>query len=183
MLSPLPPTPVTVLRTSRLALREICADDSEFMCALLNDAAFLRHIGDRGVRSLDDAQRYISDGPVASYAKHGFGLWLVERTADHAKLGICGLVKREGLADPDIGYAFLPAYRAAGYAQEAASATLRHARDVLGVTRVVAIVSPENIESTRLLDRLGLRLESRVRLADDAAELDLFAWDARASAP
>lgn len=183
MPSPPAPTPVTVLRTARLALREIAGDDAEFMRELLNDAAFLRHIGDRGVRTLDDARRYIAEGPVASYARHGFGLWLVERSADHAKLGICGLVKRDGLGDPDIGYAFLEAYRASGYAHEAASATLRHARDVLGLQRVLAIVSPGNIESTRLLDRLGLRLECRVRLTDDAAELDLFAWDAHANVP
>jgi RimJ/RimL family protein N-acetyltransferase len=112
------------------------------------------------VRSLEDARRYIEQGPMKMYAERGFGLWLVERTSDGSPLGICGLVKREQLEDVDLGFAFLPRYWSQGYAHEAATGVLEHAREAVGLKRVVAITSPDNRASSRLLEKLGFAHEA-----------------------
>lgn len=166
-----------VIETSRLRLRRMTAEDAPFILELLNDPGFLRYIGDRGVRTLDDALAYIANGPVASYERHGFGLYVVTVGAPEVPVGIAGVLRRETLDDPDIGFAFLPAWRGQGYAREAARAVLTHAARDLGLRRLVAIVSPGNDPSRRLLEALGFRLERRIRLSEDAAEVDLFALD------
>lgn len=161
-----------VLETARLRLRELTLDDADaqFILRLVNDPAWLSCIGDRGVRTLDDARRYIADGPVLSYRQHGFGLYLTELKPGGARIGICGLVKRDGLGDVDVGFAFLPEYRRQGYAVESAAAVLEHARTVLGLDRVVAVTSPDNVGSIKVLEKIGLRYERMVRLpADDEA--------------
>jgi ribosomal-protein-alanine N-acetyltransferase len=163
-----------VLETERLRLRELTVDDAAFIVAQLNDPDFVRHVADRGVRTTAAARDYILDGPVASYRRHGFGLHLVELKATRTPIGICGLIKRDALDDVDIGFAFLPRYRAQGFALEAARATMAFAR-TLGLARVVAIVSPRNADSIKLLDRLGFAYERPLRLADDAEELELHA--------
>lgn len=173
---------MTVVETPRLRLREMQAGDAPFILRLLNDDAFLRYIGDRGVRNEDDARRYIAEGPVASYARHGFGLYVVERRADGVALGICGLLRREALTDPDLGFALLREHRRAGYAREAAAATLAHAREALGLARVVAIVAPANARSAALLESLGFVFERPVRITPEE-ELDLFSVELTAGGP
>ncbi len=163
-----------VLRTNRLVLRWLSTEDAEFVYELVNDPDWLRYIGDRGVRTLDDARGYLLHGPIAMYARHGFGLYCVELRESGAPIGICGLLKREALEDVDIGFAFLPHYRARGYAYEAAAATLEYGRRTLELSRIVAIVSPENHVSMRLLQKLGLTLERTLRLAPEAEEVCLF---------
>jgi ribosomal-protein-alanine N-acetyltransferase len=166
-----------VLETDRLRLRRLSHDDAEFMLRLLNEPSFIQNIGDRGVRTADDARAYISNGPVASYEKHGFGLWMVELRESGAPVGICGLLKREALEDADLGYALLPEFWSRGYALEAASAVKAYAREGLGLKRVGAVVDARNQSSIRLLERIGFRYERMVRLSDDAPELKLFASD------
>lgn len=163
-----------VLTTPRLALDELTGADATFLVALLNDPDFLRYIGDRGVRTEDDARRYLEKGPVDSYRRLGFGLWLVRRREDGERLGICGLLKRDTLDDVDLGFAFLPQFRGQGYARESAAAVLAHARDVLGIARVVAIASRDNDASARLLEAVGLRFERLVRLGVESPEVALF---------
>jgi RimJ/RimL family protein N-acetyltransferase len=163
-----------VLETRRLRLREVTPDDASFILLLLNEPGWLRYIGDRGVHTLDDARRYLDEGPRRMYAQHGFGLWLVERREDALPLGLCGLIRRETLPDVDIGFALTESQQGHGYAFEAAAATLDYARDALRLRRVVAIALPDNVASTRLLDRLGLRLEGTIRLATDAEVLNLY---------
>ena len=163
-----------MLETERLRLRELTADDAEFIVAQLNDPEFIRNVADRGVRTTAAARTYILDGPVASYRRHGFGLYLVELKGSRTPIGICGLIKRDALDDVDLGYALLPPFRLQGHAHEAAAAVLAFAR-TLGLARVVAIVSPHNAESIKLLGKLGFRYERQIRLADDAEELELFA--------
>ena len=165
---------MTVAATPRLVLRRIEPTDAGFILALLNEPSFLRFIGDREVRNIDDALGYIAKGPVESYERNGFGLYLVERREDGAPLGMCGLLKRETLDDVDIGFAFLPAYWGQGYAREAATATLAHARDELGLRRVVAITSVDNDASIGLLERLGFGFERMTRLGE-GDEVRLFA--------
>jgi ribosomal-protein-alanine N-acetyltransferase len=165
------------LRTERLRLRELTAEDAPFMVALLNDPSFIQNIGDRGVRTPEDARRYIANGPAASYARFGFGLLLVELAEASAPIGICGLLKRDELPEPDIGFAFLPAFRGNGYAFESAEAITRHARGSLGLTRVLAIVNPANERSIRLLEKLGFTCGGPMRLSHSASELSLFSTD------
>jgi RimJ/RimL family protein N-acetyltransferase len=148
-----------VLETERLRLRWLCDRDAPFVLELLNDPDFRRFIGDKGARSLDDARAYIEKGPVVSYATHGFGLYLVESRAEATPMGICGLIRREQFTDVDVGFAFLPAFRSRGIAFEAALGTLEHAARDLGLGRIIAMVSPDNAASIRLIERLGLRYE------------------------
>ena len=169
---------MSVLTTERLNLRRLTGDDAAFILELLNDPSFIKNIGDRGVRSVADARRYISDGPLASYEKHGFGLYLVELKESGEAIGICGLVKRDSLADADVGFAFLPRYRAKGYAYESAAAVKAYAFEVLGLKRMVAITNPNNAGSIRVLEKIGLTYDRMLRLSDDAPEIRLYALDA-----
>jgi len=168
---------VKVLETERLILRRLAIGDDEFILELLNEPSFMRNIGDRGVRTSADARRYISDGPVASYERFGFGLYLVELKKTQSSIGICGLLKRESLPDVDIGFAFLPRYWSRGYASESAAAVMTYAREVLGLKRVVAITDPDNEGSIRVLQRLGLKFDRMIKLSEDDIELKLFASD------
>jgi len=163
-----------VLETDRLTLRRLETGDAPFVFELVNDPAFIRFIGDKGVRNLDDARNYILNGPVASYERYGFGLFAVELNAGGIPIGICGILKRDTLAAPDIGFAFLPAYRNKGYAFESAAAVIAYARNTLGLTRILAITSPDNEASGRLLKKIGLRFERLVTLSEDANEVKLF---------
>lgn len=157
---------MNLLETERLILRELTAADADFIFELVNDPDWLRNIGDRGVRNAEDACRYIKEGPVASYRQHGFGLWAVDLRELEAPVGICGLIQRDYLDYPDIGFAFLPEYRGQGYATESALAVMEYARRVLGIGRVLAIVSPGNADSIRLLDKLGMRCARDLELED-----------------
>lgn len=163
-----------ILETERLIVRQLTTEDAEFILKLLNDPSFIRNIGDRHVRTIDDACSYILKGPAASYAENGFGLYLVQLKETNESIGMCGLIKRDGLDDVDIGYALLPGYWSKGYAVECARATMAYARDIIGLKRLVAIVDPANESSIRLLEKLGLRYEKMVRLSADDIELKLF---------
>jgi RimJ/RimL family protein N-acetyltransferase len=163
--------------TDRLLLRPMTHKDAEFILELLNDPSFIRNIGDRKVRTLDGAKTYIADGPVASYARNGFGLYLVTLKETGESMGMCGLIRRNTLKDVDIGYAFLPRYWSKGYAFEAASAMKQYAQETLGLKRLVAVVDPENLPSIHLLEKLGMTFERMVRLSGDDIELKLFAMD------
>ena len=164
-----------MIDTARLSLRKLSPADAPFIVQLLNDPAFVRFIGDRGVRSAGDAEQYILKGPVSSYEQFGFGLYLVELKEGRAPIGICGLLKRPYLDAVDLGFAFLPRFRARGYAFESASAVLAYARKVLGFDRVLAITTPDNDASIALLRRLGFRFERMCRASADEPELRLFA--------
>ncbi len=167
---------VVVVETPRLILRRLHLGDAPFIFELVNDPDWLRYIGDKGVRTLDDARGYLRNGPLAMYERAGFGLYCVELRESGAPIGLCGPIRRDTLPDVDIGFAFLPAFRAQGYAREAAQATLEHARDVLGLARVIAIVSPGNHASSRLLEKIGLRYERRIRPSEND-EVLLYAID------
>jgi len=165
---------VPLLETERLLLRQLTTDDAEFIFELLNDPSFIQNIGDRHIQTIDDACAYIVNGPVKSYEKNGFGLYLVVLKDTNESIGMCGLIKREGLEDVDIGYALLPRFWAKGYAIEAARATREYAKNVIGLKRIVAIVDPANQGSIRVLEKLGLRYEKMVRLSADDIDLKLF---------
>lgn len=165
---------VEVLRTDRLVLRHLTEDDAPFILALLNEPGFIDNIGDRGVRDLEAARRYVTDGPAASYQRHGYGLWLTALKDSGEAIGLCGLVKREGLEHADIGYAFLERFWGRGYAVEAAQAVLDHAREVIGLQTIVAITTPGNKASMAVLEKIGLKFEKMIKLPTHDSESTYF---------
>lgn len=164
-----------LLVTERLSLRELTLADADFILKLLNEPSFIRFIGDRNIRSLADAENYLLQGPLASYQRHGFGLYLVEEKSNGIPLGMCGLIKRDTLPDVDIGYAFLPEFWSRGYALEATTGVMNYGKEVLKLSRIVAIVAPDNERSIRVLSKLGLRFERMITWSEDGAELKLYA--------
>ena len=166
-----------VIETDRLQLRQLSVDDAEFILRLLNEPSFIQNIGDRGVRNVDDARGYIVKGPITSYEKFGFGLWMIETKSPAAPIGICGLLKREVLDDVDIGYALLPEFWSHGYALESASAVVSYAREKLGLKRVVAVTNSNNRSSIRLLEKMGFKYERMVQLSEGAPEIQLLATE------
>ena len=167
-----------IAETDRLVLRWLREDDAPFIRELVNQPSWIRFIGERNVRSVDDARRYLRDGPIAMYARTGFGLYLVERKETGTPLGICGLIKRDMLQDVDLGFAFLPASWRQGYAAEAAVAVIDYGRTAFGLSRIVAIVSHDNDRSERLLGKLGFRFERCVALQPGSEALKLYGYAA-----
>lgn len=166
-----------VAETARLrlhAMSDTDEGDAALMLALLNDPAFIRHIADRGVRTLDEARAYLRNGAVRSYAENGFGMYAVRRNDTGELIGNCGLVLREGLEGPDLGYALLPAHAGRGYAREAASAVIADAAARLGLARLQAIVNPDNVASIGLLRKLGFGFDRMIVLPAIEHPVDLF---------
>lgn len=160
-----------VAETPRLTLRQLTLDDAPFYLQLLNGRSWLAHIGDREVRTLQDAQAHIAAHILAPYATHGFGMYLVQRREDGAPLGLCGLVQREALPAPDIGFALLQEHEGLGYAREAAQAVLWHAFQVLQLPQLLAITAPTNLRSTKLLGALGFNFQGMVPVGDRSLRL------------
>jgi RimJ/RimL family protein N-acetyltransferase len=165
---------VIPLDTERLTIRELTEEDAPFMLRLLNEPSYIRFIGDRGVRTVEEARAFLRDRLIAHYRRHGFGLFLVELREPRASVGICGLIRRDGLDDVDVGFAFLPEHWSKGYALESARAVMSFGEGVLGLARIVAIVTPENGPSIRLLEKLGLRFERMIDWPADGSRLALY---------
>ena len=163
-----------IIETERLVLQKMKVEDAEFIFELVNEAAFIRNIGDKGVRTLEDARNYILNGPVVSYAKFGFGLYLVALRETGEAIGICGLLKRDALEDVDIGFAFVERFRRKGFAYESAAAVMEYGRNALGLKRIVAITSPDNEGSMRVLEKIGLRFEKMIRMPGSDEDTRLF---------
>lgn len=163
--------------TERLRLSHLSnPDDAPFILELLNDPGFIQNIGDRGVRTLAQANDYIETGPVASYIKFGFGLNLIATREPAARIGICGLLRRDFHPDVEIGFAFLPQFRGRGYAFEAASAVMTLGLKTLRLERIVALTALDNHASMRVLERLGLKFERMIQFPGRAEESRLFAY-------
>lgn len=163
----------TIIETERLHLRRFTVDDADFFLALVNDSEWIRNIGNRNVHTLDEARAYLTKSYLTNYERNGFGLYLTT-LKDGTPIGMCGLVKRDGLDDVDIGFAFMPAWRGKGYAFEAARASLDYGRNVLKKIRVVAIVLPSNTSSVALLEKIGMQFEKLIQLHNDQDELALY---------
>jgi RimJ/RimL family protein N-acetyltransferase len=165
------------LLTERLQLRWLTLDDAGLMLAVWNDPAFVSYVGDLGIRTAEQARDALKDGALKLYEDYGFGPFRVAVQSDDTPIGICGLFCRDGLEEPDIGFALLPEFCSKGYAYEAACAVMEHVRNDLALTRVIAVVSPENAASIRLLKKLGLQYESMLRLPEDGQDICLYAID------
>jgi len=163
-----------ILETERLLLRHITVDDAEFILELINEPSWIENISDKGIRTLDAAAQYIADVHLASYAKFGFGLYLVELKETGEATGICGLIKRDSLENVDIGFGFLRRFWGKGYAAESAAAVLDHGHNVLKIERIVAITSQTNHSSARVLEKIGLKFERLIKLPDYEHEERLF---------
>jgi len=159
--------PKKILETERLVLREFSIDDAEFILTLLNTPAWIEYIGDKNVRTLEDAVNYLENGPIKSYKENGFGLWLTSLKNNNTPIGMCGLVNRDSLKDIDIGFALLPEYSRLGYAYEIANATINYATHILQINKVVAITDSNNIPSIKLLNKLGLQFEKTLKLSEN----------------
>ncbi len=163
-----------ILETERLILRQFTLDDAAFILELLNTPTWLRFIGDRGVHSIEDAENYLRNGSLKSYAENGFGFYAVVEKESEKAIGMCGLIKRDTLPDIDIGFAFLPNLISKGFGYEIASATLDYAFNVLKIKRIVAIVNPENEKSIGLIKKIGMQFEEMTKFGEEAKELMLF---------
>jgi RimJ/RimL family protein N-acetyltransferase len=162
-----------VLATERLRLRRLDLTDAPFVIELVNEPGWLEYIGDKNVHSIEDAHRYLREGPIGMYERHGFGLYLVERKQDGIALGMCGLIKRDTLEHPDIGFALLARMTGQGYAQEAAAAVVGEAKS-LRLPKLLAVTTPTNRASQRVLAKVGLRFEREIKLSEGAETLHLF---------
>ena len=172
-----------ILETERLRLREFTPDDCDFIIALLNSPGWLQFIGDRNVRNHEQAIHYLENGPLKNYQVNGYGLYMVEKKnsveesatavsytgkpATATAVGMCGILNRDTLDCPDIGFAFLPDFSGMGYALEIARATLVYAKEKLGLPKIAAITLPGNVRSIRLLEKLGLNFRNTIRSAKD----------------
>ncbi len=163
-----------VTETERLLLRRLTTEDAAFVLELVNEPSWLRFIGDRNVHSLDEAAGYISRGPLESYEKNGFGLYLVVIKESGEPAGMCGLIRRDSLPHPDIGFAFSPRYWGRGYAHEAAAAVMEHGRATHRMNPILAIVNPDNERSISLLEKLGMTFESPYRLPGEEQDVRLY---------
>ncbi len=163
-----------ILETERLVLREGEAADAPFMLELLNSPGFLENIGDRGVRDEAGALDFIAGRLHGSYREHGFGMWVTVQKSDHRPVGLAGLVRREGLDTPDVGYAFIQRAWGQGYAQEAAAAVLAHAQGPLGIPKLAAITKPENFASMAVLKKIGFVYQGMIQLPGIDGESTYF---------
>ena len=163
-----------LLKTDRLSRRKIDTNDAEFILQLLNDPAFKQYVGDKNVRDLESAKTYILEGPVASYQSCGYGLYLVETIDNRTPIGICGILKRDFLDHADLGFALMPAYREAGYAFEAAQATIELARSDLKLSHIVAFTAANNSRSIKLLEKLGMAFDRIIDLPADGKRVKLY---------
>ncbi len=160
-----------ILDTQRLSLREFDINDSQFILKLVNSENWLRFIGDKGVKTNNDAKDYLKNGPLKSYEENGYGLWLIALKESQIPIGMCGLVNREILDYPDIGFAMLPNYIGKGYGYEIASATISFAKNNLNLKKIIAITDPNNIASITLLNKIGLNFEKTLALSKNDSVL------------
>lgn len=165
---------MNIIETNRLILRKFILDDAGFVLELLNSPSWLKYIGDRNVKNLEDAKNYISDKLISSYIKNGFGLYEIILKKDNIPVGMCGLIKRDTLENIDLGFALSPVFTGNGYAFEAAFATLNYAKTVLKLERIIAITTTENKNSIKLLEKLKFVFEKMVLLSNEEEELMLF---------
>jgi [ribosomal protein S5]-alanine N-acetyltransferase len=162
---------VKILETERLVLREVISDDAKFILDLLNQASFKKFIGDRGVRTVEQAREYIKTRFTKSYRDNGFGLYLIELNTDSTPIGLCGFVKRDTLPEPDIGFALLPQHEKKGYAFESASAVMEYGKDTLHLHRVLAITSLDNESSGKLLEKIGFVFDRDIEIGNEVLKL------------
>jgi ribosomal-protein-alanine N-acetyltransferase len=164
---------VNTLETERLLIRQFTLSDASFIFALVNQSSFVENIRDFGVKNLADAELYLTNGPLKSYATFGFGLNFVA-LKDGTPIGMCGLIKRDTLPDVDIGFGFLSSHSSKGYATEAASAVLKHGFERFNLPKILAITNPNNHGSISVVTKLGFTYDGLIKPTPEGADLKLF---------
>ncbi len=167
-----------ILQTERLILHKLTLNDTEFIIELVNSPGWLQYIGYRNIHTTDDAEKYLQDGPLKSYDRNGFGLLLIQLKKTKATIGMCGLLKRDALPLPDLGYALLPAYEGKGYITEATSAYLNYVQQHLHLSKLLAITNLDNEKSIRVLEKLHFAFERYMNMSGDEHPVRLFSWTA-----
>jgi [ribosomal protein S5]-alanine N-acetyltransferase len=163
---------MSLIQSERLSIRHLTLEDSAFIFNLLNDSSWIKYIGDKGIKTEEDAKKYIQNGPVQMYTDYGFGLYVVSLKESGVPIGMCGLIKRPSLEDIDLGFAFLPEYTGKGYGFESASAVIQYEKERLSLNKIVAITTLDNTSSQNLLIKLGFAFETIIKESDE--ELKLF---------
>lgn len=163
------------LETERLQLREFTLADAPYMLRQLNEPSFIENIADRGVRTIEQAEAYLQNGAMASYQSSGFGFWAVIEKSSQQIIGMCGLVKRDNLPHPDLGYSFLPEHFGKGFAFEAAQACIQITKNKYHLQQLLAIVNVENATSRKLLEKLGFHYQRMIAMYDNEPDLCLYA--------
>jgi RimJ/RimL family protein N-acetyltransferase len=163
-----------ILETERLSLREFTLNDTAFIIELVNTPGWIEFIGDRNIKTTEQAKEYLQNGPLKSYELNGFGLSLVEIKSSKKAIGMCGIIKRDNLENPDIGFAFLPEFAGKGFAFEIANATINYAKTVLKLPNIFAITIPSNKRSIKLLEKIGLKYTGMFSLPGDEELLMMF---------
>lgn len=167
-----------IAKTERLIIRHLEVADAAFALELVNTPGWLQNIGDRNVHNLEQAEQYLLNGPIKSYQVNGFGIWMLELKNDQTRVGMCGIIKRDGLDLPDLGYALLPAYQGKGYVTEAATAVLKYTKEVLQIPQILAITNLDNLPSIKVLEKQGFVFEKNYTLPGETTLLRLFRWTA-----
>ena len=165
---------VKVLETERLIVRWLTDEDADFIFALMNEPSYVRFIGDKGIRTIEDAREYVRRGPLESYERFGYGLYLTERKKDEVPIGICGLVNRDSLEGVEIGFAFLSRYWSNGYAHESAEAIVEFGKNVVGLNKILAITAPDNHSSIKLLEKIGFHFKKMISVFEGEPDVKLF---------
>lgn len=163
-----------VLETERLKLRKCVSTDTDFIITLVNTPGWIQYIGDRNIHTQSDALNYLVKGPFLSYEQYGYGVSIVETKDEKIPIGVCGLLKRDYLNHPDIGYAYLPAYMGKGYALEMANAVVSYSQSVFSIKEIQAITLEENIRSIHLLEKIGMQYMKQITLPDTTTPLLLY---------
>lgn len=143
-------------------MRRVGLEDAPFIVELYNEKAFKQYIGDRGLRSSEDGAAFIESTLAKAYLQPGYGLFLVESRQAATPMGICGILKRDTLDRPDLGFAFLERFCGKGHAGEAARACIAYAKQQLKLHELAAITSPDNARSIRFLEKLGFAFEKEL---------------------
>ncbi len=156
-----------IAETPRLNIRELSIDDAAFVLALTNEPSTIENIGDKGLRSVADAERFIREGPWTRQQKPGYGQFAIELKQGGDLIGVCGILYRVKLDLTDVGFALMPKYWRQGFAFEAAKAVMTYAHSDLSVENIVGLTSDNNTASINLLKKLGMSFETMVSMSDD----------------
>lgn len=165
---------MSILETSRLSLSQLTDENASFILKLLNEPAFHEHIGDKGIRTIKEAEVYLNEGPIASYQTYGYGLYLTSLKENRQPIGVCGIKKRDSMDLPELGYAFLKKQWSNGYATEAARGVMDYACSELKLAKVAALTATENKGSIRVLEKVGFTFTRMISLPEFDAACKLF---------
>jgi [ribosomal protein S5]-alanine N-acetyltransferase len=141
--------------SDRLNIKPISLEDQEFILNLVNSEGWLKNIGDRNIKNLEDVSKYIDK--ILSHESYFYNV--VELKATHEKIGIITFLYRATQKYPDFGFAFLPEFENKGFAFEASKIYLNEIFRNSTLDKIIGITMPSNKKSIKLLKKLGFEFE------------------------